>query len=281
VAKGLLELARTRDAQLAVRAGAGDVAQFDRQDNQRALLQREALVVQTQRGLEQAAFELSLFFRDAAGEPLMPDEARLPASVPEPDAHVGEDASVDEALARRPDVQRLVNQKKQLEVELSFQKNQLLPALDVGVAVSKDLGSAPRPEVDALGPVELEVNAFLEVPILYRAPLGRIQATRAAVSKVDAQLRLARDRVAVDVRDALSALRAARERVSWTRQEVEVAVQLEQGERTRFTLGDSTQFLVNLREQATAEARLREVDAQADFQKAAAALRAATAAPVR
>jgi outer membrane protein TolC len=280
VARSLLALAKTRDEQLAARASAGDVARFDRQDNQRALVQREALLVQTQRGLDQAAFELSLFLRDAAGEPVMPDESRLPTRVPEPDPHAGEGVNVDEALARRPDVQRLENQKKQLEVELSFQKNQLLPALDVGVAVSKDLGASPRPEADGLGPVELEVNALLEVPLLYRAPLGRLQATRAAATKVDAQLRLAKDRVSVDVRDALSALKASRERAAWTRQEVEVAAQLEQGERTRFTLGDSNQFLVNLREQATAEARLREVDAMADFQKAVAALKAATAAPM-
>ena len=94
---------------------------------------------------------------------------------------------------------------------------------------------------------------------------------------LEAQLQLARDRVAVDVRDALSASAAAEERIGFTRREVMVSVELERGERKRFELGDSTLLFVNLREQAAAEARVREIDALADFHKAVAALRAALA----
>ena len=279
VARALLQLAKDRDAQLASRAQAGDVAVFDQQDNLRALVQREGLVVQAQRAVENTAFELSLYLRDANGEPTMPDDARMPSGLPAPEPSLLDKADVDAALARRPDVQRLATKKQQLEVELRLQKNQLLPGLDVGVAVSKDLGVSPRAEASKLGPAELEVNAMLDVPLLYRAPLGRIQSARADVSKVDAQLRFARDKVAVEVRDARSALHAALERARLARREVEVAEQLERGERTRFSLGDSTQLFVNLREQTAAEARLREVDALADFQKSAAALRLALAEP--
>ncbi len=278
VARALLTIAVERDRQLETRAAVGDVAQFDRQDNTRALVQREALLVAAQRGVEQAALELSLFLRDAAGDPVLPADARLPVALPEP---TGAPAlpPLDEVLPRRPDVQRLLGQKQQLLVELRLHQNQLLPALDVGVAVSGDLGASPRPELAALGPAELEFNAVLEVPLLYRAPLGRLQATRAALAKLEAQLRLAQDRVAVELRDATSALTAAHDRVALARQEVAVALQLEGGERTRFGLGDSSLLFVNLREQTTAEARLREVDALLDYHRARAALRAASAEP--
>jgi outer membrane protein TolC len=279
IARAVLQLALDRDAQLNARAKAGEVPVFDRQDNQRALAQREALLVAAQRGVEQAAFELSLFLRDAQGQPVTPEEARLPRGFPEPDPSLRERANLDEALSRRPDVQRLVTSRKQQEVELSFQENQLLPALDLGFSYTQDLGNTPRPELAPLGQPELEVSALLEVPLLFRAPRGRIQSARAGLSKLDAQLQLARDRVSVDVRDALSALRAAQERIGFTGQEVAVSLQLEKGERTRFELGDSTLLFVNLREQASAEAELREIDAHADFQKALAALRAALALP--
>jgi cobalt-zinc-cadmium efflux system outer membrane protein len=280
LARALLQLARDRDVQLDRRARAGDVPVFDRQDNQRALAQREALLVQAQRGIEQAAFELSLYLRDKDGNPVDPGEARLPTALPDPDPAMRERADVDAALSRRPDVQRLLTQRKQQVIELDLQQNQLLPALDLGATYTQDLGQTQRPELEPLAKPEIEFNALLDVPLLYRAPLGRIQAARAALSKLDAQLRLARDRVAVDVRDALSALDAASGRVTWTRQELEVAMQLEKGERTRFDLGDSTLLFVNLREQATAEARLREIDALTDFQKAAASLRLSLALPL-
>ena len=279
IARSLLKLASDRDAQLATRAKAGDVPLFDRQDNQRALAQREALLVSAQRGVEQASFELSLYLRDAQGQPLTPEETRLPPTFPEPDGSVSERANVDEALARRPDVQRVIAQRKQQEIEVTFQKNQLLPALDVGLTYTQDIGDTPRPELVPLAKPELEVFALLEVPLLYRAPLGRIQTARAALARLDAQFQLARDRVTIDVRDALSALRAAQERITFTRQEVEISLQLERGERMRFELGDSTLLFVNLREQAAAEARLREIDALNDFYRSMAALRVALALP--
>jgi outer membrane protein, heavy metal efflux system len=210
---------------------------------------------------------------------MMPDESRLPERFPEPDLSIQQQADVDAALSRRPDVQRLVTQKKQQEIELAYQKNQLLPGLDVGAIFTQDIGDTQRPELQKLKQPELEFSAVLDVPLLYRAPIGRINGARAALSKLDAQLQLARDRVSVDVRDALSALAAANERITYTRQEVEVSMALEKGERTRFDLGDSTLLFVNLREQATAEARMREIDSLNDFQKALAALRVALALP--
>ncbi len=276
VARSLLQLAKDRDGQLSARATAGDVAQFDRQDNVRALVQREGLVVQAQRGVEQAAFELSLYLRDARGEPSIPSDERLPG-LPEPSTALGGEADLEASLGRRPDVLRLLDQQKQAGVELRLQQNLLLPALDVGFAVSKDIGVPGRPELDGLGPAELEINAVLEVPLLYRAPLGRLQSARAALAKLEAQLRLARDRVAVELEDTRSALGAAQQRLTLARREVDVALSLEQGERTRFGLGDSSLLFVNLREQATAEARIREVDALLDGHRAIAALRAALA----
>lgn len=279
IARALLELARTRDAQLEGRARLGDVPVFERQDNLRALVQREGLLVQAQRNLEQAGFELSLYTRDTGAAPVQPGDDRLPSGLPEPGEEPAAGATVDDALARRPDVQRLANQRRQLEVELSFAQNQLLPALDVGVTVSQELGQSPEPKYDKLGKTELELSAVLEVPILYRAPIGRVRSAEAALARLDAQLKLARERVAVELRDARSALQAARQRITLTRREIELAVELEKGERARFALGDSTLLFVNLREQFTAEARSRELDALLDAHRALASLRAALALP--
>ncbi len=277
IAQALLELAKARDTQLAGRAKAGEVAAIDRQENQRAVVQREGVLVQAQRGVEQAAFELSLYLRDDQQRPTALTDDRLPSGLPDADEALAPPIELDQALARRPDLQRLLDQRKQQQVELRLLDNQLLPSLDLGAAFSQDFGRSPSPSYDALGKPELELSVSLEVPLLYRAPLGRQRAGRAALTKLDAQLQLARERVEVEVRDAASALHAARQRVALTRQEIELAAKLEQGERTRFELGDSTLLFVNLREQGTAEARLREIDALADFHKALASLKAALA----
>lgn len=74
----------------------------------------------------------------------------------------------------------------------------------------------------------------------------------------------------------MSALEAARQRVLVARREVALATELEAAERQRFEQGDSTLLIVNLREQATAESKVREIDAVLDFQRALANYRAAT-----
>lgn len=271
VAKALLDQTREREVQLARRATAGEVAAFEREENRRALIQREAAVVQAQRQVEQAALELSLFLRTPDGQPSVPDEARLRPELSSAQAEFPEGTAPE----ARPDVVRLELQKTQLEWEASFHRNQLLPGLDVGVAVAQDVGNSPGPAWNSLGKTELELTATLDVPVLWRAGLGRVKSAEAAVGKADAQLTLARDRARMEVEDARSGFKAAQRRVALAEDEVAAAERLERGERTRFELGESTLLLVNLREQATAEARLRQIDAWLDSHRAGAAMKAA------
>ena len=82
----------------------------------------------------------------------------------------------------------------------------------------------------------------------------------------------------LEVDDAWSAIQAAVDRFRATDAEVLLAKQLETGERKRFAAGDSTLFLVNQRERATAEALGRLIDIQLEYQQALLALDAASIA---
>lgn len=124
---------------------------------------------------------------------------------------------------------------------------------------------------------EVEAGLQFELPAQRRKAAGKQMQIDAKLRVIDAELRLARDQVLLDVQDAASAVRAAHDSAGLIARELKVARDLEEAERARFELGDSTQFLVNLRELATAEAAFREIKALADFQKATAAFDAATA----
>ena len=87
--------------------------------------------------------------------------------------------------------------------------------------------------------------------------------------------------LAVIVRDARSALAAARGRVTLTRREESLAREMADIERRRFDQGDSTLLFVNLREQVSAEASMRVTDALLDSQRSAAAWSFATATDAR
>lgn len=161
-------------------------------------------------------------------------------------------------------------------MEHRLARNQRAPSVDVSVAAAKDFGEGSPKK----GKPELEVGLLLDIPIFNRAATGRARQVEAGLARLEAQLRLQKDRARVEVRDALSALEASGERVAVARRELTLAREVERSGRTRFELGESTLLFVNLREQIAAEAAVREVDALTDYHKAVASLRAAAVLPV-
>jgi outer membrane protein TolC len=273
VARRWLTLAQRRDADLGAAVRAGALPALERQENERAVQQRVGYVAQVERGLEQAAIEVSLFWRDAAGSPRLPEPARLPTHLPPatplPEAVLRADMAA--AVGARPEPRRLEAVLTQARIELALAENQLAPAVDVSVLGSQDLGAGDPGRATP----ELEAGLSLEVPLLARTPRGRIAQASAAVAGLEAQLRFQRDRVQAEVRDAASAVAATARRAEAAGRERGVAERLAAAEAERLRLGEGSLFLVNLREQAAAEAGVREAEALGEHQRARALYEAA------
>jgi outer membrane protein TolC len=276
IAQELLRNVTQRDAGLGIRVERGDLPPIEQTDNARAIEQRTSQLAAARRGLEQAAIELGLFLRDDAGRPSAPPAARMPKNLPDPAPDLPPMGSADlaAALSRRPEAKRFRLQLRQNQIELDWAKNQLAPGIDLQLAGAQDLGHRLDTRPDLSKPV-LEVTLLVDIPLQTRLMRGRANAAAAMVGRLEHQETYARDRIEADMRDAHSALRGARERIEAARREVKLALALEDAERTRFEQGDSHLLIVNIREQQTAEAELREVDALLDYQRAIADSRAA------
>lgn len=276
VAARLLQIADARDRDLADAIALGQVAPVERIDNRRAILQRQAGVVTAGRATERQAIAVSLYYRGPDGSMRRPTEAEVPPTMPAPPAPISDEeleADLRQALTRRPDILALESTRRQQEVALNLARNELLPTFDLFTEVSRDQGDGSR----TLRGTEVDAGVLFQLPVQRRQGRGQTRTALANLSRIDAELRFARDRVRAEVEDAASALRAALDTVALVRSEVEVARELEQAERDKFLLGDSNQFLVNLRELATADARFREISATADAHKARVAYDVATA----
>ncbi|MBL8603540.1 MAG: TolC family protein [Myxococcales bacterium] len=271
IVESLLRLAVDRNQGIVTRVTRGDLPQFEATDNQRAIVQRRGAVVSARRAIEQAAIELGLYFRASDGSPSELNLEQMPEALPEPSPLASRCVlrRLDDAATRRPEARRLELARERERIERDYQDNQRRPAIDVVVAASQDLG----PGSPSREPFVLETGVVIDIPLLNRVPTGRMQVAEAAMARVGEQARFARDRIAADVRDALSALRAAEDRLRVARDELTLARELARQERARFDLGDGTLLVVNLREQAASEAELREVDALVEWQRALAAWR--------
>lgn len=270
----LLSIAETRDRGLLERVRQGDLPEFERKDNERAILQRRAQLVTAERSFQQAAIELSLFYRDESAKAKVPGEAELPFQL-QRIAHSprAETTDVERAQRQRPELVRLASLRDQSILEAEWADNQLSPRVDLQVAASRDAGSGPLSRTGT----ELEAAIVIEVPLERRLAGGRREGARASARRVEATEKMTRDRILAEVKDAHSALTAAGLRIGIAESETELAKRLEQGERDRFEQGDSNILFVNIREQASADARVREIEAIADYNKALAQLKGAVA----
>lgn len=274
VQQRLLALAEDRDDALRRQIAAGNTPEVEGLDNRRAILERKGRLVAAERALEQAALELARHLRDGRSEIVVATYDRLPPAFPEPPAADPLEASLTEALARRPELRRAFLQREAAQVEVRLARNSRSPRIDLDAYVAKDVGLV-APEYRYLLPVEFVAGVSIELPLVLRTARGKLRRAEADHARLNAELRWMIDVVAVELRDAHSALVAAHARVGLAREQLQVAHALEQAERRRFELGDSTLLFVNLREQAAADAATQELEALTDYHRAAADLRVA------
>lgn len=273
-AESLLRVAQERDAAVQEQVRRGALAPIVRVDNERLVVARQLALTAAQRRFEAHAIELSLFLRDRDDQPVVAPRARLPAAFPAPGEHQGlrVDRDAEEALRRRPELRTLSITLERLEVDRRLARTDLLPSLDVGVEARQSPMNRRLPEVEA---TETKVGIEFSLPLQRREASGRLQAVEAQIRQVQTQERFARDRIAAEIRDTHSALAAAALQVEQARRNVTLAATLEDAERLRFRQGATDLLALQIREQATFDARLVELDAQLEYFRSLANYRAA------
>ncbi len=280
LAEDLLRVASERGLAMTNQAASGLIPKIVLTDNQRLVVSRQLGVVQARRRFEASSIALSLFYRDAEGNPIVVGREMVPPddSIPAPPDSAALDSDIAVALAGRPEIRRFKLSIQRAEVDLRLARNQTLPSLDAGVAVSRDFGDKIYKDKSE---TEVEAGIEFKMPLQRRDALGRVDVAEAMLQRLSAEERMARDRVAAEVRDSHSALRAAWEQLAQARLNVELATELVEAENTRFQRGAADLLAVQIREQSGFEARNSEVDLVADYLRAVADYRAATAVDAR
>ncbi len=275
IANLLLEVANGRDTILKDAVAIGALPQFEQLDNQRIVLQRRNNVVEARRALENASIELSLYWRDDQGKPVIAGASALIPGFPDP-AELTEEQALDDMIAaqsRRPDVLRYVFQRNQIEIDRKLARNQRLPGVDLYTEYYREAGDG----LVKRGPNDLRVGLIFDLPLQRRQATSKLRSAEARLSQLAQREAFQKDQVAAEVRDSASAVKAAFERSGVATEELSITRQVEDAERLRFELGDSTLFVLNQREQATAEAAIKEANALADYFRAYAAYELAIA----
>lgn len=274
----LLRNAQARVRQIEEKVNAGDLPRISRINNEQLIAARETKVIESERKLQQTAIKLSLFFRSIEGEPVIPDESRLPTSFPDAVLPTREaiDADISMAVAASPLLTELDLISEQVEVELDNAHNMLLPKLDARLLASKDMGARASSKGDKT-PFELEAGIYGEVPLQRREARGKIVAAEGKLAQISAKRQFVVNKVAAAVQDAVSALETAAGRIERAETNLDLARETLELGRLQFEAGDIDLVALNIYEKSVTDAQLLLISAQVDFFSAVADYRAALA----
>ncbi len=273
VYKGLLKLALDRQAGFKRQVTEGLRPAILLTENEQNILRRQTLVVQAEQALEQTAVNLSLFWRDADGNPQVPTPDRLPPRLGAP-LPIAEDVMA--ALESRPDLRLVDVRIAQARTRLQLDRNQFLPKLDLKAEANQYVGDAGVGGRAYTG-FETKLGLTLSVPLQQRTAQGRLGQTRADIDGFQQRRRLIEDQIRAEISTLSIAARQSHRLLGIAIDEQDRALAMAQAERRRFQEGASDFFLVNIREEAAADAQVRRLDATFRQIVAHADLAAATA----
>jgi outer membrane protein TolC len=166
-------------------------------------------------------------------------------------------------------------QFEQNDLDVRMARNAAKPAVDLFAGFFSQGGSGPNVR---RGPQEFKAGLAFDFSVQNRTARGKQFAAEAKGRQLETRIGFVRDQIRAEVQDSFLAARAAYERAKVLAEEVQISRELEEAERTRFTLGEGTLFVLNQREQATMDAAVREALAQADYERARAGYQYATGA---
>ena len=272
VEQDLIKLARIRKGAVDKLAEQGDMAAIGSVEAEQELQRRIGRFQKASRDMQEATFNLSAYLWEKDGRPgKLPDEQNLPPLVlsPEPVSPSVIEESKLNALLYRPELKVLDFSRSIAQVDKALARNNILPQLDGFAYTGYETGK------NNIGPT-VRAGVSMSVPFLQRTARAQLQQAQLTLDRITLEEKQLLRNVFLEIVNAVSALNATYERYEAAQKEYQAALKLEEGERTSFAMGDSTLFLVNQRERATAEAKMQLIDLQADYQIQKAILQTVT-----
>lgn len=276
VYRDLLAISLERQTRLADQVARGARAAIVLTENQQNVLRRETLVAEAERTAAAAATILSLYLRNEGGAPITPQPAARPSRAPPAEGLAAEAIAQSQyALAARPDLAALRTELARADARIALSRNELKPKLDFSYEIARDLGGIQEGGPSREGLDNIVAFSF-KTPLQRRFARGRVLEEQAKRRSLEFRLQRISEQIAAQIENIRIELVATERLVNLAGQEVEQAQAMQTAEVRLFDGGASDFFRVNLREEQTADARIRALQAQLRQRVALADLYAAT-----
>jgi len=250
-----LEIAETRRGAIKKAVDLGDRAHIDLVENDRLIMQRKSMLVKAQRDEFQFRNQLSLYYRDANGQPKTIAANATPKPMPVKQARLLL-TDVKALLSYQPQLKLLDHLMDKEKVNIKLFENNRQAKLDVALYYEKQFGEGNP----LLQKSSANIGLTYQIPLLNRKANGQRAAAIQRVKGYRYEQQLIADKLGVFLKNTLNTQRLIYQAHQLQEKELDFAEQLETAETKRFESGDSSLFLVNQREQVVALTQSRLVD---------------------
>lgn len=250
----VLKIAEERQSMLEKKFQAGDIEKLKLTDNQRSIEKRKAELTESEIELNNFRTLLSLYYRDKNGNPVLPEvsitvDEKLPTDTFAP---------FNKELL--PQLNLIEKELKIREADRALYSQSQLPGLNVELLGARELsGNVPY------DPERLLLGVKFDFPLENRKAEGKTTASEYKYKALVKQRDYAHQELERLYKFSTDAVRMTKFRYEVTSSEFSKTKQLGQAERNRWNQGASDLYIVNLREQDTAEAEIKKWSVWFDY----------------
>jgi outer membrane protein TolC len=262
IQKELLSLAEQRQVGLITRSEHGDIAAITATENNQNIYRRQGLLNDAKRLFANASANLALYFRDKDANMITPDPSSL-SRMPKP-KNISMPLASEEAAAayqNRPEFSIVEAEIEKQRNELTAGENRLLPRADLSVKTARDSGNGSLTRTDT----ENVIGINISIPLENNTAEGRINRAKTSIKALEYERQMLRNKIAQQLQFIENDIGAASRFIDISRNEVVVAEKMQASEEKIFTNGGSDFFLLNMREEQLANAKIKNVSAQLDY----------------
>lgn len=268
------DLAATLLAENQKRFKVGSMSEYDVTSARARVAMREEGIHSAQRFVENAENALKALISDEKSLRLLDWHLDIEVPAELPVAVVNPALDFQEALKKRPDYQQAQLNLKRSDVSYRYQRNQMLPRVDlVGSygynGLDKDRDTAQR-LVRNEDFRSYSYGVQVTIPLTFAAERGRYRQAKFARRQAEIDLDQVEQNVVVAVGNSAGNIETTRKRVEAARAARKLAQQVLEDEQKRLRAGTSSTFFVLQEQEIVASLEVSELRAESDYRRAVA-----------
>jgi outer membrane protein TolC len=252
----------------------GDASQYDVTFANSRAAGREENILFAEQAVREAENFLKQLITDTKTPDLLSEHLAIEPPAPAPIVVVDAAADFHAALTKRPDYQQARLRLKGDSISTKFQRNQLLPRLDlVGSYGYSGQGAdfrSTRQQIENKDYNAYSWGVVISVPLTFTTERGRYRAARLQQRQSETIQEQLEQNIVVLVGNAASQIEIVQKRIRATRQARDLAQATLDAEKKRLRAGQSNSFFVAQQQEILSGAEVSEARAQSDYHNALA-----------